>query len=133
VGRNPLGREIGTVELRAATSAAGDALLSPLAERTPFHATHVESVLALPPGAVLLGESALDPRAAFRVGERAWGIQFHPEFDADVMRGYLAERFEILRAEGLDPEALLREVRDTPAGPALLARFAALVRDAEVG
>jgi GMP synthase-like glutamine amidotransferase len=35
----------------------------------------------LPEGAVHLASSALYANQAFRVGERAWGIQFHPEVD----------------------------------------------------
>ena len=53
-------------------------------------------------------------------------MQFHPEFDADVIRGYLAARREIVRAEGLDPEALEAAVVDSPHGAALLRRFARL-------
>jgi GMP synthase-like glutamine amidotransferase len=35
----------------------------------------------LPPEAVHLASSERYPNQAFRVGERAWGIQFHPEVD----------------------------------------------------
>ncbi len=90
--------------------------------------THVESVLELPPGARRLAENDCDPNQAFAMGERAWGVQFHPEFDADVIRGYLEERADELRSEGLDPEALARDVTEAPAGPLLLRRFADLLR-----
>ena len=39
--------------------------------------------------------STNDPHAAFRIGERAWGVQFHPEWDHDVMRFYLEARLEV--------------------------------------
>ena len=81
----------------------------------------------LPAAAGRLAESDADPHHAFRCGERAWGVQFHPEFDADVIAAYLAARREIIREEGLDPEALERGVRESPEGPPLLARFAALI------
>jgi GMP synthase (glutamine-hydrolysing) len=124
VERNPRGREMGTVSVRARDGAAGDPLFASLPGVLRVQATHQESVTALPPVARLLAESDGDPHHAFAVGERAWGVQFHPEFDADVMRAYLVERSDLLRAEGLDPDALLRGVADTPDGTALLRRFA---------
>jgi GMP synthase (glutamine-hydrolysing) len=86
-------------------------------------------VLELPRGARLLASSRRDPHQAFAWGERAWGVQFHPEFDADVVRAYLAARREAIRDEGLDADALLRAASDSPHGAALLGRFAELLRD----
>jgi GMP synthase (glutamine-hydrolysing) len=131
VGPNPRGREIGTVEVRL--QAAGDPLLGALPEPIVVQATHVESVLRLPEGAALLGSNDADPHHCIRFGPWAWGVQFHPEFDADVMRGYLEGRREVLIEEGLDPAALLRAVRDSDHGPAVLRRFAEMVREAERG
>jgi GMP synthase (glutamine-hydrolysing) len=128
VGRNPRGREIGTVEVRRLAPAQRDPLLGSWGAAEPAHVTHVESVLALPEGAVRLAESDLDPVQAFRVGERAWGVQFHPEFDADTVRAYLAARTEKVRAEGLDPEALDAAIRETPVAARILRRFAELIR-----
>jgi GMP synthase (glutamine-hydrolysing) len=130
VGRNPNGREIGTVEVRSLASAARDPLLGSWGAAGPAHVTHVESVLALPDGAVRLAESDLDPVQAFAVGERAWGVQFHPEFDAPIVRAYLEARRDKVRGEGRDPEALLGQIRETPGGPRLLRRFAELIRSA---
>jgi GMP synthase (glutamine-hydrolysing) len=128
VGRNPRGREIGTVTVRSLAPARGDPLLGAWSDAEPAHVTHQESVLELPAGAVRLAESDLDPVQAFSVGERAWGVQFHPEFDAEVIRAYLRARTDAVRAEGLDPDALLAGVRDAPGGPRLLRRFAELIR-----
>jgi GMP synthase (glutamine-hydrolysing) len=126
VGANPRGREIGTVEIEVRPEARRDALFAELPPRLAMQATHVESVLELPPDARLLAASQGDPHQAFAVGSRAWGVQFHPEFDADVMRGYLEARSEILRREGLDAAALIGAVRDAADGRTLLRRFAAL-------
>jgi GMP synthase (glutamine-hydrolysing) len=128
VARNPRGREIGTVVVRSLAPARRDPLLGVWGDEGPAHVTHVESVLALPPGAVRLAESDRDPVQAFSVGDRAWGVQFHPEFDADTVRAYLLARTEKVRAEGQDPEALLAEIRESPGGPRILRRFAELIR-----
>jgi GMP synthase (glutamine-hydrolysing) len=73
----------------------------------------------------------MDPNAAFRLGDRAWGIQFHPEFDADIMRGYIRGRSGLIAEEGGDPVALEAACRDSAHGRALLARFGELVESAE--
>jgi GMP synthase (glutamine-hydrolysing) len=54
-------------------------------------------------------------------------VQFHPEFDAEAIRAYLAARRERVSAEGLDVDALLAGIRDTPAAARLLRRFAELI------
>ena len=126
VAPNPRGREMGTVRLRLLAEAREDPLLGGLSEPVRVQATHVESVLELPPGARRLAETPLDANHVFAVGDRAWGVQFHPEFDADVMRVYLASRREILRAEGIDPERLERGVEESAQGTAILRRFARL-------
>ena len=136
VGKNPNGREIGTIEVDF-SAAAGDELLGGFAQGPPptrFHATHVESVLALPPGATRLGANTVDPNHAFRLAganPRVWGVQFHPEFDADVMRGYLEARREVLAEEAIDADALIAATSETPAGSELLARFGEIAEDVE--
>lgn len=127
VGVNPKGRQIGTIAIDLLPEAAHDALLASSPARLQAHATHVESVLSLPTGARRLAENSFDPNHVVAFGDRAWGVQFHPEFDGDVMRGYLDERREVLEREGLDPEDLSRRVRECPESTALLRRFGALV------
>jgi GMP synthase (glutamine-hydrolysing) len=125
VGRNPRGREVGTIDVTFRV--AGDPLLDFLPVRARFQASHVESVLELPPGIRPLAWSRLDPHHALRFGRVAWGVQFHPEFDADVSRSYVSTRRDELADEGLDPDTILAGCGDAPHGTALLARFAALV------
>lgn len=89
---HPNGRELGTVFLDRLAAAADDALLGDCPARFPAHATHQQSVLALPPGAVALAGSAHDPHHAVRYANNVWGLQFHPEFSVEVMRGYVSAR-----------------------------------------
>jgi len=123
VGWNPKGREIGRVLVGLRSEAREDLLFRGLPDPLPVLETHSQSLRVLPPGARLLAGNDHDPHQAFRLGERAWGVQFHPEFDADVVRGYLAERGDELRAEGLDPAALAAGLRDTPGARRILERF----------
>ena len=123
VGDNPAGREMGTVELALEDAAAGDPLFAGLPARFPAQATHLQSVLRLPAGATALASSALDACHAFRWGEATWGVQFHPEFNAGVMRGYIAARADALAGEGLDHRQLLQAVRPAPLARRVLRRF----------
>ncbi|HKJ16584.1 MAG TPA: glutamine amidotransferase [Xanthomonadales bacterium] len=127
VGPNPRGRQIGTQQINTLPSAASDPLMCELPSSFHAQTTHVESVHELPPGAVRLASSPRDENHAFRYGERAWGVQFHPEFGADIMSGYIRARSHVIQAEGLDPEHLASRVSETPVAQGLLARFTTFV------
>jgi GMP synthase (glutamine-hydrolysing) len=122
VTKNPRGREIGTVDFELVDA---DPLFGDAPQRLRVNSSHVDSAERLPNGARVLGRTDLDPFAAARFGERAWGVQFHPEFDGDIVRGYIDARVDAIRSEGLDPAALPSE--DTPQSADLLRRFARLV------
>jgi GMP synthase (glutamine-hydrolysing) len=127
VAKNPRGREIGTVEVALTAEARDDDLLGVFPGALRVQTSHVESVLELPPDATRLGTTKLDPNHAFRIGRATWGVQFHPEFDAHVVRGYFACRRAAILEEGIDADALLRNVVDCPDGTAVLRRFARLL------
>ena len=120
---NPRGREIGTVEVELV--ADGDPLFGERRGPLLVNMSHRDSVTRLPPGARVLGRSRLEPHAVVRFAPRAWGVQFHPEFDGDVMRGYIAARRATLETEGIEPEALA--ALDAPAAAEVLRAFARLV------
>ena len=123
VGDNPRGREMGTVAIDLHPHAGDDPLFAGLPARFAAQATHLQSVLAPPPGATVLAASDLDDAHAFRWGEDAWGVQFHPEFSAGHMRGYIAARRDALAAEGHDALALHDAVRAAPDARRVLRRF----------
>ncbi len=129
VGRNPRGREMGTMEVSCADGIVDDALMPGVA-RFPGHMSHLESVLRPPGDATLLASTALEPHAALRFGPRQWGVQFHPEFDRDVMQRYVEARRDALVEEGFDPDAISGAAVDTPESAAVLTRFAAVVNGA---
>jgi len=127
VGWNSRGREIGTVELSLTAEVGEDALFSGLPSPLVVHESHSQSVLVLPPGARRLAFNRHDDNQVFAFGSNAWGMQFHPEFDADIIRGYIEGRDSEIRSEGLDPDALNAAARDSRVGPEILRRFANLV------
>jgi GMP synthase (glutamine-hydrolysing) len=129
VGWNRTGREIGTVSVRLTEEGAADPLFQGLPRTIRVQATHSQSVLELPAGARLLAENDHDSCQAFRFGGCAYGTQFHPEFSAGVVAGYIEARSGELRREGLDADGLLASCGESGHGRAILARFASLVRE----
>jgi len=130
VEANPNGREIGTVELLPVEF---DPIIEASAPPLLVNMTHVDSVTRIPAGARVLARTALEPHAALRLAERAWGVQFHPEVDDVIMRHYLEARRVELTQEGFDPDRLISEVRPARAGAGVLAAFARQVQRFEPG
>lgn len=131
-GPNPHGREIGTVTVELDTATARtDPLFGDLPAAFAAHVTHEESALELPAAAVRLAYNGHERHHAFRVGSCAWGVQFHPEFDAEITRGYIFHRRHVLYREHLAALDILRAVTETPVATAILSRFAALFGQGE--
>ncbi len=128
VADNPRGKEFGTTETFLEPLAQRDTLLEGFESPLTVHVSHRQSVVELPPGARLLAANEKDPHHAFACGDRAWGVQFHPEFDAEIARAYVRRNEKGLKAEGQDPTRLLAACRETTAGPRLLRRFAEIIR-----
>ncbi len=68
---------------------------------------HYDEIAALPVEAVLLASSPLYPHQAFRVGECAWGLQFHIETTPDMVRSWAAKDGGRAAQWGLDVDRAL--------------------------
>jgi GMP synthase (glutamine-hydrolysing) len=129
VEKNPRGYEIGTVEIELTREGKSDPLLGAVG-RT-FNSVHSDAVVALPSEAIVLATNAGTEVQAFAIGDRVWGVQFHPELTRELMEMYLEARLSNVRDDavrrGVDPEQAIEEVRkrirETPDGPRLLRRF----------
>jgi GMP synthase (glutamine-hydrolysing) len=127
VTKNPRGLEAGTVSLQVL---AEDPLLAELPPEFAVNMTHIDSVVSLPPGARVLARTEQDDHALVYFGEHAWGVQFHPEMDAEITGYYLAARSNAPEAQapGVPLAAGVGGVggtSDTPESRALLRRFVA--------
>lgn len=123
VGFHPGGREIGSVSVQLTDAGKADSLLGGLPSDFVAQVSHQQSVLKLPPDAVRLAHNEFDPHHGFRLGDCAWGVQFHPEFDAEITRAYILERQVDLLSEGLPVQQLLNAARPSPESATLLRRF----------
>lgn len=123
--------ERGSCSVTRRPEAGEDPLLRAVPETFPVIQNHRDQITALPPGAVHLASSALCPVQAFRLGERAWGVQFHPEAGADRLAGWNAAALADAGVDlgALRAEAELREPEAARAARRMVANFAAVVRD----
>jgi GMP synthase (glutamine-hydrolysing) len=110
--RRAIEPEIGWLEVEVTEEGKADPLIGPMAPS--FEAFQWHSYEAVPPeGAAILARSPVCTQA-YRVGEVAWGIQFHAEVTAaDAERwteDYRSDEDAVLI--GLDPEALRAETQE---------------------
>ncbi|HYR18686.1 MAG TPA: glutamine amidotransferase [Myxococcales bacterium] len=126
VVRNPKGREMGTVRVQLTAAGRTDPLFRgwvPEDGLADVQATHVDSVDPVPPGAILLASNERCATQALRLSDAVASVQFHPELRPETLRDLIESRAGALRAEGLDPDSLRADVRET-ASARLLRAFA---------
>jgi len=129
VDYNPRGKVFETEQIYLCPAAQNDQLFGILPEKVHFQASHAQCIFELPAGARLLASSEKDKNHAFIIGQCAWGIQFHPEFDREIIIAYLKQFKEKLMKEGIDAEKLIVKSSDTPYGPVFLRRFAEIIEE----
>jgi len=107
VGPGAEGPELGARLVGKRDLASSDPLFWDLPMSPVVVQWHWDAVLDLPPGATLLASSPRYPHQAFRVGDAAWGVQFHIETPPEMVKRWVDEDTEGLLEAGLDPETVL--------------------------
>ncbi|MCP4896774.1 MAG: glutamine amidotransferase [bacterium] len=131
VFRNPMGREIGLVEVKLSSAGLADPLFAGLGSTLRVCASHMESVALPPEGAIVLAENEQDEFQAMRMADRAWGVQFHPEINSATMKAIIDDRTEALQTEGFNLSLLRTRLVDSADGVRLLRNFVRLCRDVD--
>ncbi len=138
VEQGPDGPELGARLVAVRDAAREDVLFWDLPLSPVVVQWHWDAITSLPPRAVLLASSPKYPHQAFRLGDRAWGLQFHLETPAEMVQGWAASDADGVREAGQDPEALaartvaeLAEVEEV--WRPVLERFAALAAGHDPG
>jgi GMP synthase-like glutamine amidotransferase len=119
VERGVAGPEMGLGEVTVTTS---DLLLDEGV--IPVVQWHYDAVTRLPETAEILATSDLYPIQAFRVGEVAWGLQFHVEATADMVRTWAVD--EVMDPAIAEPVQFATDRLDE-VGKRLTQRFAAII------
>jgi GMP synthase-like glutamine amidotransferase len=135
---SPSGPEIGPRLVARRDIAEND----PLFARVPFAPDvfqwHFDEITELPPAAVLLAASTRYPHQAFRLGDRAWGTQFHIECDVAMMAVWAKGNEQTLDTLGISVADLLAAVDAVLADieevwQPFAARFVAVARGEDTG
>lgn len=117
------GIEIGSVDINLDENSKNDKIFSKLENSFKAHTVHSQTVVRLPKNAVRLAFNSHDLNHAFRIGSCAWGVQFHPEFDKNIMDLYITE---VAKKKNLDVEKLLSLSEDTKMATLVLKEFESL-------
>lgn len=123
VTRGASGVEDGVIVVHPTAAAAGDPLFAGMPRAIPAACWHEDAIVDLPEGATWLAYSERYRNQAFRISDRAWGVQFHPEVSPQTYQRWVS------RAEEQLPGSL---ARTTPGLQQVQLRAAELVPPAEL-
>jgi GMP synthase-like glutamine amidotransferase len=131
VERSTSGPEIGPGLVGRRDAADGDPLFKYVPLLPDVVQWHSDEITELPIGAVLLAASSRYPHQAFRLGDRAWGLQFHIECDAEMIAAWTRTDVAALDELGYDADAVVAATAEVLADveevwQPFAARFAAL-------
>ncbi|AEV82466.1 glutamine amidotransferase [Actinoplanes sp. SE50] len=110
VERSPAGPEIGPGLVGKRDAADTDPLFQWVPLLPDVIQWHRDEITELPLSATLLAASSRYPHQAFRIGDRAWGLQFHIECDAAMMADWVRLGAADLDELGYDGEAVVHAV-----------------------
>lgn len=116
---NPLGQQVGLLELGWLPEAAADPLLGVIADPDLEQGRHRRGIqwnndviTTLPLGAVVLARTARDEVQAARLAPTAWGIQLHPEADREITGVWSLRYTERHARLGIDTAAILDAIAE---------------------
>jgi GMP synthase (glutamine-hydrolysing) len=126
---NPKGKEVGTAVISFTCKDCDDRLFSTVPTTFWAHTTHAQTAEVLPPGSVSFASSRLDNNHIVKFAKNVWGVQFHPEFDEEIMKEYIKAQKEILKKEGMNVQKLLEAVKPTPWANSVLDNFIEFINE----
>ncbi|GGK87957.1 type 1 glutamine amidotransferase [Mangrovihabitans endophyticus] len=107
VERSTAGPEIGPALVGKRDAADTDPLFRYVPLMPDVLQWHRDEITELPLNAVLLAASGSYPHQAFRIGDRAWGVQFHIECDAAMIERWVRSDAATLDELGYHADAVL--------------------------
>ncbi|SHH33958.1 glutamine amidotransferase [Clostridium grantii] len=82
------GPEIGMTEIKLTNRGEKDKLFQGIESTFYGYVTHSQSAIKLPKEAILLAYNDFEPHQSFKIKGCIYGVQFHPEFTADIIKIY---------------------------------------------
>ncbi len=81
--------EVGWIPIQISDHGEKDKIIGAAGSHPLVYQWHFDT-FTLPPGSTLLAESKACPRQAYKIGEKAYGFQFHPEADHQLVHEWLS-------------------------------------------
>ena len=92
--------EIGIASFRISHEAGSDPVFGKLAGQEVMAAEwHKDYITDLPDDAVVIAGNDVCPVQAFRIGQKVYGVQFHPEIDAEIFSSWAATDDELAKSQ----------------------------------
>ena len=110
VGPNPGGQQIGVLDVGWTDLAHDDLLLGPLSAPARAVQWNNDVVVELPDATVVLARTAAGELQAARFAPYVWGVQWHPEAGADIIRTWAEEDRDRAYERGVDVDAYVADV-----------------------
>lgn len=126
VAKNPRGHATGLTAVKLTPAGRADVLLHSVSQQARSVQWNHDIVSRLPPGATTLATSPDGAIQAARLGERAWGVQFHPEASPAVFNGWTVDERSAYVPPGLRLADVAQEIVD--AEPELRSSWAPLAQ-----
>jgi GMP synthase (glutamine-hydrolysing) len=130
---NPAGKQLGVLPVGVAPLSHDERLFGRTARRSDVRAIqwNDDIVVRLPAGATVLAATPQGIPQAMRVGDAAWGVQFHPEADHGIVAAWAAESGPVTPAESAALAVILNATDELEATwRPFAARFVEIAADA---
>ncbi|QIX27278.1 type 1 glutamine amidotransferase [Nocardioides sp. JQ2195] len=111
---NPLGQQLGLLEVGWLPTAADDPVFTPTPGLRGIQWNN-DIVTSLPDGAVLLAATEQEEAQVVRFAETVWGVQLHPEADELVVAAWADGDRDDHALRGIDQVALIRDITEARA------------------
>lgn len=98
---NPIGWELGSATIQLTADGLKSVIFNDLGERINVYQTHHDVVMDPPAGMKVLATNEMGIQA-IEVGERVYGVQFHPEFTPGIAGMYVELRSDYQRGRIVD-------------------------------
>lgn len=133
--KNPLGQQMGVLPIGWLPEADVDDLFGEMTDIQVAVQWNCDIVVELPDAAVVLARTAQDEIQVARFGAAMWGVQMHPEVDAQTVARWADDDRDDCLEQGIDVDAYLAQIVDAhdelrEAWSRVTQRFAALAGDA---